>query len=378
MDCLLDSTPDKKQITECLVKLDINDLMNCLNEQPPKIKKEFEKFVNDTNNERRKNSSIIRMRDYHNWVKRTLIESVVYLLKSKGDIYLLDIAVGRGGDLDKWNKAGIKGVFGFDTNPDSIYSIDPFNPGAKQRLATYNIPDKKNKLKENIQFEVGNAISPSMDLLDNIESYLRSRSIPGFQIVSCQFALHYFFGHRQNLERVLQIVSMYLVKGGYFIGTTINGDKIRKFFTSRRSKDHDSPLYRAWIDKYYPRYDPYNDNTVFGQKYSFMIKDSGDIGNYFNTTGISTEYIVSFEKLTEMCKSVGLYPVTQNYLEPYQNGKFTNFPDTVAPNKKNPFPNVYHFEDTVHSWKPKPGNGYMTQDERDLNSLYSAFVFVKR
>jgi hypothetical protein len=376
MNC--SSISSEKEITECLIKLDINDLINCLNNQPNKMKAEFQKFVNETNVERRKNSSIIRMRDYHNWVKRTLIESVVYKISNSGTgIYLLDIAVGRGGDLDKWNKAGIKGVFGFDANPDSIYSIDPFNPGAKQRLETYQIKDSKNKLKENIVYEVGNAISPTGELLDKIDSYLAKNSIKGFQIVSCQFALHYFYGHRLNLQRVMQLVSMYLTKGGYFIGTTINGDKIRKFFSSRRSKQHDSPLFSVSIDKYYPKLDLYNDNTVFGQKYLFKINDSGDIGNYFNTTGTSTEFVVSFEKLTEICESVGLYPVTQNFLEPYKDGKLTRFPETVGPNRKNKFPNIYSFDESVHSWTPK-GNGYMNQEERDLNSLYSAFVFVKR
>jgi mRNA (guanine-N7-)-methyltransferase len=372
MDC--NNISDKKELTDCLIKLDINDLVNCLNDQPKNIKKEFEKFVNDTNDERRKSSSIIRMREYHNWVKRTLIESVVSQIHSK-NIYLLDIAVGRGGDLDKWNKAGIKGVFGFDYNTDSIYSNDPFNPGALERLKKYKI--NKGTFKQNVRFEVGNAMIPTNELLDSLELYKNKHSIQAFQIVSCQFALHYFYGHRLDLERVIQLVSVYLSKGGYFIGTTIDGAKIRNLFKSRKSKEHNSELFKVSIDKYYPRYDYYNDNTVFGQKYSFMIKDTGDVGNYFNTTGVSTEFVVSFEKLTEICQKYGLSPVTKNYLEPYQNGNTIAFPNTVSPNRPNPLPNVYPFNDSVKNWIPKKGTGPMTPAERELNSLYSAFVFVK-
>jgi hypothetical protein len=46
----------------------------------------------------------------------------------------LDIAVGRGGDIAKWDKAGINYVYGFDQSEQSIYSKDPNNEGAVKRL----------------------------------------------------------------------------------------------------------------------------------------------------------------------------------------------------------------------------------------------------
>jgi hypothetical protein len=225
-----------------LVKLDINDLMGCLNEQPVKLQKDFKTFVDRTVQERRQSSSIIALRDLHNWVKRTLITNCVGLLKQKV-ISLLDIAVGRGGDIDKWNKAGIKHVFGFDVSPESISSNDPFNPGAIQRLENYA------KGSTNIHFEVGDAIHPTGELLDSIENFMGSSGRPGFGITSCQFALHYFFGSKTDLDTSIKVASRYLQPGGYLIFTSMDSTKIRSFFTSRKFKVYDRPLFNIKISR---------------------------------------------------------------------------------------------------------------------------------
>jgi hypothetical protein len=160
-----------------LVKLDINDLLGCLNEQPSKIKNEFKTFVEHKVSERRQSSSIIALRDLHNWIKRTFINNIAHLFKGK--VNLLDIAVGRGGDIDKWNKAGIANVFGFDVSEESIESMDPFNPGAIQRLSKYN------NLKTNVHFEVGNAIQPTEQLLNSILISCSLRPSPAPLLLLC-------------------------------------------------------------------------------------------------------------------------------------------------------------------------------------------------
>ena len=64
------------------------------------------------------------------------------------------------------------------------------------------------------------------DLLQaNLAKVFRGRT---FDVVSCQFAIHYFFGTREAFERVLGGVASLLKSGGYFLCTTIDGDKLRK------------------------------------------------------------------------------------------------------------------------------------------------------
>ena len=358
----------KKEITEQLVKLDINNLIECINEvseTKPGLQKKFEKFVQTISNKNRLKSSIIQLRDFHNFIKRSLITAIVGISRNK-NIYLLDIAVGRGGDLDKWYKAGIKGVFGFDLNNDSINSIDPFNPGAQKRLETYR---SSAEFKNNVLFTQGNVMNPSSDLINQIVTYRTEHSITGFNIVSCQFALHYFFNQASDLKTVIMFISKCLVKGGYFIGTTINGDKIRNLFKQTSSFHINGGLYDIFIDKKFT-------SSPYSNQYKFRINDAGDKGNYFNTTGISTEYLVSFKELIAVCGTFGLVPVTKNYLEPYKNGK--EFTETVAPGRPNPLPNIYNFNDVLRigNWVPK-SNVPLKPEEISLNDLYSAFVFQK-
>lgn len=356
---------DNEVVKDDLVKLDINDLLSCLAEH--KLEKEFKKFVNKTLEERRENSSIIALRDLHNWIKRTLIESAVTILNKK--VNLLDIAVGRGGDIDKWVKAGsggvfIQKVFGFDSSETSINSEDPFNPGAIQRLANYK---KDNKTK--IHFEVGNAMVPTNQLLDNIEKFLNKQH---FQIVSCQFAIHYFFKSYDSLKYTFQIANKYTDAGAIFMVTTMDSAKIRSFFTKRISKEYDSQLFNIQIDKWFTR-EPY------GNKYTFLIKDTFDQGNYFNTMGPSVEYLVDQQELERVALMNGFIPYDKNLLESYKSNNKIEFSNnyTIKNGKRTPN-NAIPFRDIVRLWKPKPGKKNLSKEELELNDLYTVYLFRKR
>lgn len=344
------------------VNTSVNDLMNCLNDlkvtKPPggNAKKELEKYASDIVFNRRKSSTIIAMRKFHNWVKRTIIVNVVDYysnhVKHSEKIYLLDIAVGRGGDIDKWDQALVTGVFGFDPSEDSINSLDPFNQGAKARLLNYKVNVK-------VQFEIGNALAPSPELISKINNFLKNESTPKFQIVSCQFALHYFFKSQTDLKIVLTFVSSYLKKGGFFIGTTIDGEKIKKLFDVGVSKTYSEDLFT--IERHFNKklISPYNN------KYNFTINDINDQGNYFNTMGISTEYLVNFKELNTVAQSVGLIPVNLNFFESYiKEGKkvYTNLQSNIIP-----------FDDILEIYKGKN----LSDGENNLNKLYSTFVFIK-
>ena len=74
----------------------------------------------------------LKVYKFHNFIKQQLLTVITKFVKN--DINLLDIAVGRGGDMFKWNTAGVANVFGFDKNETSINSINPFDQGAKERL----------------------------------------------------------------------------------------------------------------------------------------------------------------------------------------------------------------------------------------------------
>lgn len=344
-----------------LTKLSITNLLQCLEQSG--VKKQFiedigpEKYstiVKDMRNE----STIIAMRDFHNWIKLVLISNAVKLLPYKSKISLLDIAVGRGGDLAKWNKSNITYVFGFDKNEKSINNDDPENPGAVERLESF----KGSRFKD-IKFMTGDVLKPSKTLIESIDTFLSDNKLRGMNIISCQFAMHYFFKSETHLRIVLTIVNKYLTKGGFFIGTTINGDVIKNLFKETREKVYSTELFR--IQRNFPK----TLKSPFGNEYNFTIFDTKDKANYFNTIGVSTEYLVNFKALTEIAKEYNLAPVNLNLFEDYNQGKEKMFVEIKT--------NIISFTDILKLGKWSPKTKPLSKEEKELNGLYSTFIFTK-
>lgn len=369
---------------EDFVNLSISDLIECINQpgikvkEPPHnfVKNEFDKFVNKEISQRRKNSSISDLRNFHNFIKRVLIENVSELYRKqhpREDLNLLDLACGRGGDLFKFESAGIKNVFGFDKSETSIESIDPFDQGAKARYNNQN-------LHVNVEFFVNDAMQPTQELINKLGVFMNKHklinkkipSLTGFQIMSCQFAMHYFFQSEIALRNVLGTFSQFLKKGGYFIGTTVNGKKISNLLGNSPSFDSTLLNITKNFKSIAPRL-PYNNS------YNFKINDTFDKGNYFNTMGVSTEYLVNLTELKRVAAEYNLQPVYLNFFEPL-NSSFTTSPDFIS------FEEIYELAKPITAgsirsgsvpahgkWKGKS----LTEDELVINNLYTTFIFVK-
>jgi mRNA (guanine-N7-)-methyltransferase len=352
------------------VQLSISDLLHCINNNdfkvvtPPHnpVKDEFKKFVNKEISERRKNSSIGSMRTFHNFIKRILIENVVKLYRShhKGEeICVLDIACGRGGDIFKYQSAGVSHVFAFDKSAESIESINPFNEGAVSR---YN--SSKGTLSVNIEFAVGDATKPTPDLFQKIGIFMDTHKLinkknnvfTGFQIMSCQFAMHYFFQSEIALRNVLSMFSRFLRNGGYFIGTCINGAEITKLL--EKEKAFKSSILEIELKNYKPR-------KAFGNEYTFQINDLIDQGNYFNTLGVSTEYLVNMDTLVKIADEYNLKPVYFNLFE--------QIPGSRNYTSSNGFVSFRDIHELGIFKQAK-----LKQEEILINNLYTTFVFVKR
>ena len=242
---------DNKDLYSQLVQLKLSDLLECIENSEKSSELTQTITPDDYNklfNSSRDLSTVIEMRNFHNWIKLNLITNITEYYRSKirvsdpkgnkpkygNKLALLDISVGRGGDLAKWDKALITHVFGFDPNVDSINSNNPQNPGAKERLKNYKFHNSALK-KSNVIFEVGYATSPLggpgiPNVAQKITDFLNNKKINLFDLVSCQFSLHYFFVSEIALRNVLSLVSTYLKSGGYFFGTGIDGREIIKYF----------------------------------------------------------------------------------------------------------------------------------------------------
>ena len=76
---------------------------------------------------KRSQSSIINLRVFHNWVKNELYKNVAFDIKQNSDnntLSILELAVGRAGDLYKWIGINATEVIGVDIDDKSIFGQD--------------------------------------------------------------------------------------------------------------------------------------------------------------------------------------------------------------------------------------------------------------
>lgn len=237
----------------------------------------------------RKQSSIINLRTFHNWTKRELLNQTCSTLKSETNqqITLLDLSCGKAGDLNKWYDNKIMYVVGFDI--DSA-SIDEARSRYTQLIN--NLKRKNIKQLPTYEFYV-------MDLSDknNLPKIAKLLNQKKFNIVSCQFAIHYFFKNESSLMTLMTIVNTYVEAPGFFIGTTVNGLNVVDRLHNKNSIGND--IYT--IEKKYnePILSPYGNTYLVG------LGEESDTEHYFANKK-SEEYIVDIEELKRICSKMNL------------------------------------------------------------------------
>ena len=82
------------------------------------------------------------MRAFHNWLKHTLIFNYCRTLNNNNGKNVLDIAIGKGGDLYKLYSAGINKIVGIDIDNNSFNisngTIDKFKNLSNNNKANHN------------------------------------------------------------------------------------------------------------------------------------------------------------------------------------------------------------------------------------------------
>ena len=183
------------------------------------------------------------LRDFHNrYVKRKLIVGV----SKRGDT-LIDMSVGMGGDLQKWIDAKLSFVFGLDYSKDNIHNR------IKGACARYLRMKKKYKTMPGALFiqadssinikngdacfsEKGKQIVKAIDGDGPRDEKALGKGVYkrygigkyGFNIISNQFSIHYFFKNRNTFYNFIRNLSENCKVGGLCIGTCYDGKKVFK------------------------------------------------------------------------------------------------------------------------------------------------------
>jgi len=240
------------------------------------------------------------LRSFHNWIKLKLILDAK---KNTNATALLDIAVGRGGDLPKWSKARLKYVTGIDSDYKSLHERRDFD-GALKRF--HSMKDSGQYVPKSFFWNISATDPRVLEMVTE-----KDRGII-YDIVSCQFAFHYFV---KDIDIVLNLISKKLKPGGLFIGTASDGDLINK-----NLQDGDIILPVLNIIK-----DPTNQNM-----YIYEMSTGKTVGTktYFEYKGAISEYYLHKEYFINKCKEYNLQLV--NVLNFHEWKKIYNGPDLSA------------------------------------------------
>lgn len=181
------------------------------------------------------------LKNFHNlYVKKLLINGVT----KQGDT-LIDFACGKAGDLPKWIASKLSFVFGIDYSSDNLENrLDGacsryLNSRKDNKFVPYslfvhgnsslNIKNGNAMLNDKAK-QVCNAIfgigPKNIEKLGAGVARHYGKGSDGFNVSSCQFAIHYFFENPDTLIGFLRNVTECTKLNGYFIGTCYDGKLI--------------------------------------------------------------------------------------------------------------------------------------------------------
>jgi mRNA capping enzyme, catalytic domain/mRNA capping enzyme len=259
------------------------------------------------------------LRDFHN---KLIKERVLYASAFKGrGKTVLDLAVGKGADLQRWRRGGVSFVLGCDNAGDNITNaedgayrryletVSKAPPGSVPPMI-FAIADTSKRLidgtggeteqEKDILRSVFGRIKPMGPVPPFVEREGASKLKMGADCVSLMFAIHYFFDKKETFDGLLQNIADGLKLGGYFIGCCFDGDRVFDLLKMTNKGSRKTGMNKdmlLWsITKQYDADAIPEDDTAFGM----------GIDVEFISIGTShREYLVPFKLLQKKMADIG-------------------------------------------------------------------------
>jgi len=253
----------------------------------------------------------------HNYIKTSFINGICSTFKK--NIQYMDLSCGRGGDVDRYvnpsNK--IKFIFGLDVEDVNEACRRYFYKQSSNKAVFIKYDTSKN-IKSIEQEDVNDHSKIMINILYGLTKQVPSKyktiakeymklAKNKFQVVSSQFTLHYYLKDEATFTRFITNVEENIDKGGYFIGTFYNGNKLFNLLKDKEDIEYTNKTgdkvyeIKKKYDNVNFEYNSEDTSNMFGNKISVYM-DS--IGQEID------EYLVNMDFLIESFKKRGMELVT--------------------------------------------------------------------
>jgi mRNA (guanine-N7-)-methyltransferase len=259
--------------------------------------------------EQRRDSQIIGLRSFNNWIKSVLITRFAHpaLVSStvadggsgrggRGALRgkVLDIGCGKGGDLNKWSKARIKEYVGFGISPVSLALSLRLPQSLSSDIAAVSVDQARGRwdsLPRPTRFD---ATFATLDCYTEplTRGIPPARLVEPFDVVSMQFCMHYAFESITKVRCMLQNVTRWLRPGGMFVGTIPNAEQLLMRLDQIPANASELSFGNSVYSIKFESRDPL---PLYGHRYSFFLQDAvEDVPEYIVRWDPFVKYVSSF------------------------------------------------------------------------------------
>jgi hypothetical protein len=290
-----------------------------------------------------KNSKLYRK--YHNQTKLRLLED-----NFKEGAVIIDMGIGSGGDIDKYQKQRIAQVYGVDPSKTNLEEFNKRYEKKKESLYGQPIVDIK-------------ILNDGFENTEKVKKFIGKSNLKKIDGIVSFFSMTFFQQTREKYDAFLKTINETISIGGKLVGIVMDGERTRDLIErTRLSKGLDAedqvkiqPQDKIFTIKQIKKFGEYKIHNEYVDKKSGNIINSkklqhsfGDMISFKFNDGVSVteqeEYLFYFEPFKRDMEDMGFVLSDPKFLDSLKGDKeFYILPDS----------------------------------SKELSSLYRTFVFTK-
>ena len=194
------------------------------------------------------------LRRFHNYVKSRLISGICSSIKGK--LKVMDLSIGRGGDIQKYLEThNVSFLLAIDISSNINEACKRFYRINNKDCKPVIVRGDTSKNIKNLEYcDVDGSTKGDKEHCEIMTNIVYGKETPipkkymeirqkyfgiaegGFDIISSQFSMHYYFQSERTFDGFIRNLKENIKKGGYFIGTCYDGQKIFNHFKTLEDK----------------------------------------------------------------------------------------------------------------------------------------------